>query len=84
VARSAYPHPATRSRPAAGGQSTLRALAPKRSFWRAAQLDTLRFALVKVVGRVTELASRITLALPSDYPYRDSLTLLAARAARPP
>jgi Transposase DDE domain group 1 len=63
---------------------TLRSLAPRRSFWRAAQLDTLRFALIKVVGRVTELASRIELALPSDYPYRDSLTLLAARAARPP
>src|SRR3954470_15692468 len=63
---------------------TLRGLAPKRSFWRAAQLDTIRLALIKVVGRVTELASRIELALPSDYPYRDSLTLLAARAARPP
>jgi hypothetical protein len=63
---------------------TLRGLAPKRSFWRAAQLDTLRFALVKVVGRVTELASRIELALPSDYPYRDSLTFLATRVARPP
>jgi hypothetical protein len=63
---------------------TLRGLAPKRSFWHAAQLDTLRFALIKVVGRVSELASRIELALPSDYPYRDSLTLLAARAARPP
>ena len=63
---------------------TLRGLAPKRSFWRDAQLDTLRLALVKVVGRVTELASRIELALPSDCPYRDSLTLLAARAARPP
>ena len=63
---------------------TLRDLAPKRSFWRDAQLDTIRFALVKVVGRVTELASRIELALPSAHPYRDSLTLLAARAARPP
>jgi hypothetical protein len=63
---------------------TLRGLAPKRSFWRDAQLDTIRFALIKVVGRVTELTSRIELALPSDYPYRDSLTLLAARAARPP
>ena len=59
-------------------------LAPKRSFWRDAQLDTIRFALVKVVGRVSELASRIELALASDYPYRDSLTFLATRAARPP
>ena len=63
---------------------TLRGLAPKRSFWHAAQLDTIRLALVKVVGRVAELASRIELALPSDYRYRDSLTLLATRAARPP
>ena len=57
---------------------------PKRSFWRDAQLDTIRFALIKVVGRVAELASRIELALPSDYPYRDSLTFLAIRAAQPP
>jgi hypothetical protein len=63
---------------------TPRGLAPKRSFWRAAQLDTLRLALVKVVGRVSGLAGRIELALPPDYPYRDSLTLLATRAARPP
>src|SRR3954451_15406490 len=63
---------------------TLRALAPKRSFWRDAQLDTIRLALVKVVGRVAELASRIELALPTNHPRRDSLTLLAIRAARPP
>ena len=63
---------------------TLRGLAPKRSFWRAAQFDTLRLMLIKVAGRVTELATRIQLALPSSYPYRRSLTLLAARAARPP
>ena len=37
---------------------TLRGLAPKRSFWRDAQFDTLRLALIKVAGRVTELASR--------------------------
>jgi hypothetical protein len=41
-------------------------------------------ALIKVAGRVTELASRIKLALPSSYAYRRSLALLAARAARPP
>src|SRR5688572_9926102 len=47
---------------------TLRGLAPKRSFWRAAQLDTIRLALIKVVGRVAELPSRIELLLPSGYP----------------
>jgi hypothetical protein len=63
---------------------TLRGLAPKQSFWRAAQLDTIRLALIKVAARVTELAARIKLALPSSYPYRRSLILLMARAARPP
>jgi hypothetical protein len=63
---------------------TLRGLAPKASFWRDAQFDTLRLAFVKVAARVTELATRIKLALPSSYPYRDSLVLLAARAAKPP
>ena len=63
---------------------TLRSLAPKTSFWRAAQFDTLRLALIKVAARVTELATRIRLALPSSYPYRRSFVLLATRAARPP
>jgi hypothetical protein len=63
---------------------TLRGLAPKRSFWRAAQFDTLRLALIKVAARVTELATRIKLALPSSYPYRQSFVLLASRTARPP
>jgi hypothetical protein len=63
---------------------TLRGLAPKRSFWRVAQFDTIRLALIKVAGRVTELATRIKLALPSSYPYRQSFVLLAMRAARPP
>ena len=62
----------------------LRRLAPKRSFWREAQFDTLRLTLVKVAARVTELATRIKVALPSAYPYRESLILLAARAAKPP
>jgi hypothetical protein len=63
---------------------TLRRLAPTRSFWHEAQLDTIRLAFIKVAARVTELATRIKVALPSSYPYRDSLVLLAARAARPP
>jgi Transposase DDE domain group 1 len=63
---------------------TLRELAPKASFWRNAQFDTLRLALIKVAGRVTELATRIKVALPSCYPYRQSLALLTARAAKLP
>ena len=52
---------------------TLRGLAPKTSFWRNAQFDTIRLALIKVAGRVTEMVTRIKVALPSAYPYRDSL-----------
>jgi hypothetical protein len=63
---------------------SLRSLAPKASFWRNAQFDTIRLTFIKVAGRVTELATRIKVALPSAYPYRDSLILLTARAARPP
>jgi hypothetical protein len=63
---------------------TLRGLAPRISFWRRAQFDTLRLALIKVAGRVIELATRVKVALPSSYPYRRSLVLLAARAAKPP
>jgi hypothetical protein len=63
---------------------TLRGLAPKTPFWRAAQFDTLRPALIKVAGRVTELATRVKVALPSSYPYPHSLALLAARAAKLP
>ncbi len=62
----------------------LRSLAPRTSFWRDAQFDTIRLALIKIAARVTEMATRIKLALPSSYPYRDSLVLLATRAARPP
>jgi hypothetical protein len=63
---------------------TLRGLAPRRSLWHEAQFDTVRFALIKVVGRGGELVSRIKLALPSGYPYQRRFMLLAARAARPP
>jgi Transposase DDE domain group 1 len=63
---------------------TLRGLAPKVSFWCEAQFDTIRLALIKVAGRITEMATRIKVALSSNYPYRSSFMLLAARAARPP
>lgn len=64
---------------------SLRGLAPKLSFWRDAQFDTIRIGLLKVAARVTEMATRIKVALPSCYPYQDSWLLLAARAVtRPP
>ena len=63
----------------------LRALAPKRSFWRDAPFDTIRIALLKLAARITETATRIRIALPTGYPYQASWRLLAERAAaRPP
>jgi hypothetical protein len=61
---------------------TLRGLAPKLSFWRDAQFDTLRLGLLKVAARVTELATRIKVALPSAFPYQQSWGLLAERAIK--
>jgi hypothetical protein len=64
---------------------TLRGLAPKASFWRDAQFDTLRLAFVKIAARITELVTRIKVSLPSSYPHKESLARLAGRAlALPP
>ena len=64
---------------------TLRGLAPKTSFWRDAQFDTIRLALIKVAARVVEMVTRIKVALPSCYPHQTSWARLAARAtALPP
>ena len=52
---------------------TLRGLAPKTSFWRDAQFDTIRLALIKVAARVTEMVTRIKVALPTCYPYQAEL-----------
>jgi hypothetical protein len=59
---------------------TLRSLAPRTSFWRDAQFDTIRLALIKVAARVTELVTRIKVALPSSYPDARAWTLLSRRA----
>jgi hypothetical protein len=60
-------------------------LAPKTSFWRDAQFDTLRLAFVKVAARVTELVTRIKVSLPSSYPHKVSFARFAGRAlALPP
>ena len=63
---------------------TLRGLAPKTSFWRDAQFDTIRLALIKVAARVTEMKTRIKVALPSGYPHQQSWALLAGRAVKLP
>ena len=64
---------------------TLRGLAPKTSFWRDVQFDTLRLAFVKLAARVTELVTRIKVSLPSSYPHKASLARFADRAlALPP
>jgi Transposase DDE domain group 1 len=64
---------------------TLRGLAPKTSFWRDAQFDTLRLAFIKIAARVTERITRIKVSLPSSYPYRASFARFAERAlALPP
>jgi hypothetical protein len=62
----------------------LRSLAPKTSFWRDAQFDTIRLTLIKVAARVTELVTRIKVALPSCYPHQTSWALLAGRAVKLP
>jgi hypothetical protein len=63
---------------------TLRGLAPKLSFWRDAQFDTLRLGLLKVAARVTEMRTRIKVALPSAFPYQMTWGWLAERAVRLP
>ena len=63
---------------------SLRGSAPRNSFWREAQFDTIRLCLIKVAARVTERVTRIKIALPSAFPYRAGFTDLAGRLAKPP
>ena len=62
---------------------SLRGLAPRNSFWREAQFDTIRLCLIKVAGRVTEMVTRIKVALQSAYPYQSGFATLAGRIATP-
>src|SRR6478609_4180239 len=48
----------------------LRGLAPRTSFWRDAQFDTIRLCLIKIATRITEMVSRIKIALPSAFSYQ--------------
>src|SRR3954469_3058866 len=63
---------------------SLRTLAPRNSFWREAQFDTIRLCLIKVAGRVTEMVTRIKVALPSAFPYQAGFADLASRIATLP
>src|SRR5919199_849772 len=63
---------------------SLRGLAPRTSFWRDAQFDTIRLCLIKVAGRVTEMVTRIKVALPSAFPYQAGFATLAGRIAKLP
>jgi hypothetical protein len=63
---------------------TLRGLAPRRSFWRAAQFDTIRLCLIKVAARVTEIVICIRIALPTAYPYQLGFAMLACQIVKLP
>jgi len=59
----------------------VRAAAPRRSFWRTAQLDTLRLRLLKLGARVFEKATRITVILPAACPDKAIFARLAGAFA---
>jgi hypothetical protein len=63
---------------------SLRGLAPRTSFLRDAQFDTIRLCLIKIAGRVTEMVTRIKIALPTAYPYQIGFADLAGRVAKLP
>ena len=60
---------------------SLRRSAPRRSPWRRATFQTIRLTFLKIAARITELKSRVTIALPSAYPNQKMLILLAGKAA---
>jgi len=59
----------------------LRAVAPRRSFWRTAQFDTLRLRLLKLGARVIEKATRIKVILPAACPDKAIFARLAGAFA---
>jgi len=59
----------------------LRQTAPRRSPWRTATFETLRRAFLKIAVRIGELKSRVRVALPSGYPYRQVMISMAGNIA---
>ena len=60
---------------------TLRAAAPKRSYWHTAEFITLRLRLLKIAARVVEGAARIRVWLPTACPHAAIFRLIAGRFA---
>jgi hypothetical protein len=55
--------------------------------WRSGatpQFGTIRLALIKIAARVTDMVTRIKVALPSCYPHQTSWMLLASRPTKLP
>jgi hypothetical protein len=63
---------------------TLRGVAPRTSFWRGVQFDTIRLCLIKVAGRVAGMVTRIKVALPSAFPCQAGCASPAGRIAKLP
>jgi hypothetical protein len=58
---------------------TLRAAAPRHSFWKTAEFATLRLRLIKIAARVVEGVARIRVWLPTACPDAAIFRLLAGR-----
>lgn len=61
---------------------SLRALMPRRSSWRVAQLDTLRLRLIKLAARVEVLKRKVRLHLPQATPDQAIFAHALARMPR--
>ena len=58
---------------------SLRMAAPKRSRWRGATFETIRYVFVKIAVRVEEMKRSVKLAFPSHLPHADALALVTQR-----
>ncbi len=61
---------------------SLRALMPRRSWWRVAQFDTLRLRLIKIAARVEVLTRHVRLHLPRATPNQAIFALVLSRLPR--
>jgi len=58
---------------------SFRKLMPRRSWWRAAQFDTLRLRLIKIAARVEEMKMQVRLHLPRSMPAQAVFGLVLSR-----